>query len=556
MGTGTLGLLNLIGGVAVLLWGLRMVRTGAMRALGGNLRTAIKKTTKNRFLAALSGAGMTALVQSSTAVVLLISSFASRGLIKTGPALATVLGADVGTTIVAQILSFDLSFLSPLCAVVGLVMHMTSTTKITKNIGRVLIGLALMLIALQQIVGASSPMRESELIQQLINALQDELLLAMIIAAVMTWLSHSSLAMVLLVMSLAASGDVPTGLAFVLVLGINVGGTLPAISATLGGEVEGKRVAVGNLLFRLSGALLAFPLLELVGPMLAEFEASPARQIANFHMMFNIVLAMTFIFLTDAMARFVERLLPKPVGVENSADMPLKPIYLDHDDTNSVSHGLNNAAREALRMGDVVHRMMTMSIDAFKSHDPTTINVIAKLDDDVDRLNEAIKFYVTDLSRSKMSLDDSERCMTIVNYVTNLEHIGDLIDRNLMELAAEKQKKNLKFSKEGEEEIDVLHERLIGNLQLSFNLFLTQDEALAEQLLSEKRSFRDAQIAATQRHLVRLQNGTIESMETSSIHMDLLRDFKQINSHITALSYSILETDGGAVLLLENSAAQ
>jgi len=300
MGTGTLGLLNLIGGVAILLWGLRMVRTGAMRAMGGSLRTAIKKSTRNRFLAALSGAGMTALVQSSTAVVLLISSFASRGLIKTGPALATVLGADVGTTVVAQILSFDLSFLSPLCAVVGLVMHMTATTKLVKNIGRVLLGLAMMLIALQQIVGASSPMRESDLIQQLINALQDELLLAMIIAAVMTWLSHSSLAMVLLVMSLAASGDVPTGLAFVLILGINVGGTLPALSATLGGEVEGKRVAVGNLLFRLSGALLAFPLIELVSPLLADFEAAPARQIANFHMMFNIILAATFIFLTDA----------------------------------------------------------------------------------------------------------------------------------------------------------------------------------------------------------------------------------------------------------------
>lgn len=556
MGTGTLGLLNLIGGVAVLLWGLRMVRTGAMRALGGSLRTTIKKSTRNRFLAALTGAGMTAMVQSSTAVVLLISSFASRGLIKTGPALATVLGADVGTTIVAQILSFDLSFLSPLCAVLGLVMHMTSTTKVTKNIARVILGLAFMLIALQQIVGASSPMRESVLIQQLISALNDELLLAMIIAAVMTWLSHSSLAMVLLIMSLASSGDVPIDLALVLILGINVGGTLPALSATLGGEVEGRRVAIGNLLFRLTGALLAFPLLDFVAPLLADFEAAPARQIANFHMLFNIVLAFSFILLTDAMARFVERLLPKPIQTQAHGDMPLKPIYLNDDYETDVGHGLSNAAREALRMGDVVHRMLSLSLDAFKGIDPLVIRTIAKLDDDVDRLNEAIKFYVTDLSRSKMSLDDSERCMTIVNYVTNLEHIGDLVDRNLMELATVKQKKNLQFSKEGEAEIDVLHERLIGNLQLSFNLFLSQDEAVAEQLLSEKRSFRDAQIEATQRHFLRLQNGTVESMETSSIHMDLLRDFKQINSHITALSYSILETDSGGLLLLENSAAQ
>lgn len=555
MGAGTLGLLNLIGGVAVLLWGLRMVRTGAMRALGGNLRTAIKKSTRNRFLALITGAGMTAMVQSSTAVVLLISSFASRGMIATGPALATVLGADVGTTVVAQVLSFDLSFLSPLCAVSGLILHMTSTTKLVKNLGRVLLGLALMLIALSQIVAASSPMRESELIHQLINALQDELLLAMIIAAVMTWLSHSSLAMVLLVMSLSGSGDIPLDLALVLVLGINIGGTLPALSATLGGEVEGRWVAVGNLLFRLSGGLMAFPLLDYVAPYLAEFESAPTRQIANFHMFFNITLAITFIFFTDAMARFVQRLISKPQVDFNSPDMPLKPIYLTNDYADSVTHGLNNASREALRMGDVVHRMMVLSIDAFKNNDPMVIKTIARLDDDVDRLNEAIKFYVTDLSRSKMSLDDSERCMTIVNFVTNLEHIGDLIDRNLMELAQQKQKKGLKFSKEGEDEIDILHDRLITNLQLSLNLFLTQDEAQAEQLLSEKRSFREAQIEATQLHLVRLQDGKVESMETSSIHMDLLRDFKQINSHITALSYSILESDGGAVMLLENSPA-
>jgi len=548
MGAGTLGLFNLIGGVAVLLWGLRMVRTGAMRALGGQLRLAIRRSTSNRFSAMLTGVGLTTLVQSSTAVVLLIASFASRGLIKTGPALATVLGADVGTTVVAQVLSFDLSFLSPLCVTAGLIIFMVSERKGTRNIGRILLGLGLMLIALKQIVGASSPMRESELILQLIGALQGELFLAMILAAIMTWLSHSSLAMVLLVMSLAASGHVPVELALVLVLGINVGGTLPALSATVGGALEGRWVAVGNLLFRLTGAMLTFPLLDVLAPYLADFESAPARQIANFHSLFNVALALTFILFTNTMANLVERFLPRPAIDPNAPDQPMKPLYLNEDQTDNIAQALANASREALRMGDVVNRMLGLSIDAFKTRDPTTIKVIERMDDDVDCLNEAIKFYATQISRGTLTREESERCMTIVHYVTNLEHIGDLVDRNLMELATAKQKKGLDFSSEGQQDIDVLHERLMANLHMSFNLFLSQDEELATELLSEKRTFRDAQIAASQRHFERLRQGQAESMETSAIHMDLLRDFKQINSHITALSYSILEADGfGAV---------
>lgn len=544
MGTGTIALFNLVGGVALLLWGLRMVRTGAMRALGGKLRSALKRSTSNRFSAALTGAGLTTLVQSSTAVVLLIASFASRGMMPTGPALATVLGADVGTTIVAQILSFDLSFLSPLCLTLGLVVFLLSGRKATRNVGRVLIGLGLMLLALRLIVDASSPMRDSNLMRQMILALQGEMLLAMILAAFMTWLSHSSLAMVLLVMSLASSGHVPVDLAFVLVLGINVGGTLPAMTATLGGPLEGRWVAVGNLMFRLTGVLLTFPLLAVVAPVLADFEVAPARQVVNFHTLFNVALAVTFIFFTGPMARFVENFMPKPPVDPNAPDQPLRPVYLNDDPLGDVSQALANASREALRMGDVVYRMLELSLDAFKKNDPQTVKAIGRMDNDVDRLNDAIKFYATEISRGSLSRDESERCMGIVHYVTNLEHVGDLIDRNLMELAVAKQKKKLQFSSEGQDDIDALHERLMANLQLSFNLFLSQDEDLAAELLSEKRSFRDAQIAANQRHLERLRKGKTESMETSAIHMDLLRDFKQINSHITSLSYSILEVGG------------
>lgn len=543
LGTGTTGLLNVLGGVALLLWGLRMVRTGAIRALGPHLRLAVARATGNRVTASLTGAALTALVQSSTAVVLLATSFAGRGLLTTAAGLAVVLGADVGTTLVAQVLSIDLGPLGPALALTGFATFSIAESKAWRNGGRILLGLALVLIALDLIVAGSAPVRQSELMQQVIAALGDEPLLALLLGAGLTWISHSSIAMVLLLISLAGAGEMPLTVAYLLVLGVNLGGPLPALMANLGGSPEGRRIAIGNLGFRLVGVFLGLALLPVIEPAVAALQAHPSRQIANFHMLFNIALALIFLPLIGPAARLAVRLVPPPPAEDGTG--PIQPLYLREDQITDVPHALNNATREALRMGDLVFGMLDASITPFRQREASLIKTIERTDDDVDRLNEAIKLYLTEVSRQPLSAEDSRRCMAIFSFVTNLEHIGDIIDRNLMALAERKEKRSLAFSEEGRREIERLHGRLVDNFQTALNVFVSGETEMAEQLLAEKRLYREQEFRATQRHLDRLRAGYTESIETSAIHLDLLRDFKRINSHITAVVYPVLKPGTG-----------
>ncbi|WP_236262506.1 Na/Pi cotransporter family protein [Caenispirillum salinarum] len=535
-------MITVLGGVALLLWGLRMVSTGATRALGGELRTVLGRATGNRVSALLSGLGFTLLLQSSTAVVLLVSGFASRGMMTVAAGLAAALGADVGTTLVAQVLSLDLGVLGPLLALAGLIVFKAQSSKAGRNSGRILLGLGLMLVALQLIGAGAAPIRQSPVMQQVILALGDEPLLALLLGALLTLVSHSSLAMVLLLVTLARAGDMPMEVGFLLLLGVNLGGPLPALIATLGDPREARRVPLGNLVFRMVGVLAVLPFLGVLVPWMASLEAEPGRQIVHAHTLFNLCLAVVFLPLTGAAARLAERLAP-PAVVED----PLahgQPLYLRDDRGRSASQALNSATREALRMGDIVFAMLDGSIEALRSGDTARIKAIQRMDDDVDSLNEAIKFYLTEISRQPLTGAQSQRCMAVFSFVTNLEHIGDIIDNNLMDLASRKAKRHLAFSEAGEREIALLHGHLTENLQLALNIFASNDQDLAEQLLDDKRAFRDEEVRATHAHLERLQMGYAETIETSAIHLDLLRDLRRINSHITATAYPVLAPQG------------
>ncbi|MFQ5972305.1 MAG: Na/Pi cotransporter family protein, partial [Alphaproteobacteria bacterium] len=327
-----------------------MVRTGVTRAFGAALRRYLANSTRNRFAGFGVGLGVTGLLQSSTATALIISSFASRALIPAAAAFAVMLGADVGTTLVAQVLSFDLSSLVPVLLIVGVISFMTAKVGRRRHLGRAAVGLGLMLLSLRLIVGASEPVRESAVLEAIITPLSNEPWLALVIAAAVAWLAHSSLAIVLLIMSLAATSVIPLILAFTLVLGANIGGAIAPVALTFGGDALARRVPVGNLIMRLTGGLIALPLIGVVAPLLASVESEPARQIANFHTMFNLSLAIVFLPLVDLVSRLSALLLP---GTEK-ADDATRPRYLDPAALDMPSVALGSAARETLRMGDTV----------------------------------------------------------------------------------------------------------------------------------------------------------------------------------------------------------
>lgn len=537
---GTHFLVNLLGAAALLLWGLRMVRTGILRAYGGDLRRGLGRSMGNRFSAFFAGLGVTMLLQSSTATALTAASFASKGLVSITAALAIMLGADVGTSLVAQVFSLRLDWLSPLFILVGVAVFMGVKATRPRDLGRTAVGLGIVLLALKLISLTAEPMRQSEVLTEILGALAGEPVVAVAVAALLTLLSTSSLAVVLLVISLVSHGVIAVPLGFALVLGANLGGGVTPLLATLGAEPEVRRVPLGNLVFRTIGVVAVLPALHLVAPYLAQIESEGWRQIANFHTAFNLALAIVFLPLVGPAARLTARLLPdRPVPEEIG-----KPRYLDPSAQESPAVAIANAARETLRMGDIVERMLRETLNVFRNDDRKLLKEVEDLDDSVDRLHEAIKIYLSEVSREALDPSDNKRAIDVITFTTNLEHVGDIVDKNLMELASKKIRNRLQFSPEGLEEICGMHARLMDNLRLALNVFFAGDVKLARRLLEEKVAFRELERQASEGHLARLRRGKIESIETSSLHLDVIRDLKRINSHLTSVAYPILDAAG------------
>ena len=532
--------LNVVGSVALLLWGVRMVRTGLTRAFGATLRRAIGLCARNRFTAFLGGIAITGLLQSSTATSLLVSSFAGRGLIPLSIAFAVMLGADIGTTVAAQVLSFDLGWASPLMIGAGVIAFLSSEHDKTRHFGRVAIGLGLMLVSLKLLALATQPLRTAPAFMAALQGLQDEYVIAVAFAAVATWFVHSSLSVVLLIMSFAGSGLIEPMLALALVIGANIGGALAPYMAQSGAEVPARRVPLANLLTR---AVVGAALLPFLGPIvnwLTMIDPSVIRLPVNFHTGFNVVASLVFLPLVDAVAWVCRKLLPdRPV-----TDDPGKPRHLDPNVLDSPAEALACALRETLNLGDKVADMLRQTIDVFERSDPKAVKAIEQADDSVDRLYEAIKLYLIQTSRTDLGEEESRRYVEILTFTTNLEHVGDIVDKNLMELAAKKIKNRYAFSPEGLAELKEFHARVLENLRLALNVFTTRDLALARRLVAEKTAMREAEARAADSHFARLREGRPESIETSSIHMDVIRDFKRINGHLTSVAYPILEAAG------------
>jgi phosphate:Na+ symporter len=533
-------LLNLLAGVSLLVWGTHIVRTGILRIYGGDLRRVLRRSVSKRGSAFLAGLGITALIQSSTATALIVAAFAGQGFIGTAPALSVMLGADVGTALVTLVLSFDLSWLAPFLIFVGVVLFLSMQNTMTGRFGRILIGLGLIMFALQWISVAAKPVVQAAGVKVIFASLTGDVLLDMLVAALLTILCYSSLAVVLLLAALAGLQVLSLPVALGLVLGANLGSGLLGMLSTLRSPPEARRVTLGNFLFKLIGCVLCIPLVGRIESWIDGLALDSAREVVLFHLAFNIVLALVFVGLTDRIARVAERLLPD----RPAADDPAKPRHLDPSALETPALAISFAAREALRIGDVIEQMLAGLLTVLKTNDRTLAERLRRMDDVVDELYTAVKLYLTQISREALEEREGRRWADIVSFTINMEQVGDIIDRILTDLEEKKIDKGRNFSGAGMAEIYDLHARLIANLRLGLSVFLNGDLKSAQELLAQKVLFRDLERAYADSHLSRLAGNTADSIETSSLHLDLLADLRRINSHICSIAYPILEQAG------------
>ena len=533
-------LLNLLAAIALLVWGTHLVRTGILRVFGANLRGILAKSTTNRIAASVAGVGVTAIVQSSTATALIVSSFVGKGLMKLTSALAVMLGADIGTSLMAVVFSRDLSWLSPLFIFVGVVLFISRQSTTVGRIGRVLIGLGLMLLALRLVTQSANVLTQAAAVKALLASLTSDLLLEILVGALLSVVSYSSLAIVLLTATLASTQVIPIDVALGLVLGANLGSGLLAVLTTLSANVETRQVPLGNLIFKLLGVMLAAPLvglwLQYVPPLLSD----TSTLVVLFHLTFNLAVGTIFIGLTQVVARVVEKILPKPVR----STVAGRQRHLDPSALATPTLAISCAVRESMHQADVVESMLLGMLNVIKDNDRKLAEDLRKMDDTVDELYSDIKYYLTKISREALGENEARRWTDIISFTINMEQIGDIIERVIQDIEDKKISPGREFSQAGMAEICDLHARLVDNLRLGMSVFLNGNVRDAQKLLEEKSRFRDLEREYASTHLGRLAVNTVQSIETSSLHLDLISDLKRINSHICSIAYPILDSAG------------
>jgi phosphate:Na+ symporter len=530
-------LLNLLAAIALLVWATQLVRTGMLQTFGEKLRHVLHASVANKPTAMMAGAGVTALLQSSTATCLIVASFVGQGLIATGAALAVMLGADVGSALMVVVFSADLSWLSPLLIFVGVVLYISREQSTVGRLGRVLIGLGLITLALQLIIESTQPLTNAPAVRALLAALPNEVLLDVVVGALLTVLSYSSLAIVLLTATLTAQGLVPMNVALGLVLGANLGSGILAVVSTARADVATRRLPVGNLLFKVLTLVLFVPLLPRVQGFL-EQHVPPMHVVVSLHLLFNVAMAVLFVAFTGLMAKMLSQWMREEAAGTH------RPQHLDPTALATPSLAITCAAREALHQADVVETMLRGVLPVIKTNDAALAERLRRLDDTVDQLYSAIKFYLTQISRGALSERESKRWTDILSFTINMEQVGDIIERVLQDVDDKNIKRNRSFSQAGTTEICHLHERLLANLRLAMSVFLDGRVSDAQRLLEEKARFRDLEREYAASHLARLQDQTAQSIETSSLHLDLISELKRINSHFCSIAYPILASAG------------
>ncbi len=516
-----------------------MLKLGFTRAYATSLQKIIATNTSNRIKAFFAGMGVTAILQSSTATAMICASFASKKMIGTTAALAVIIGADVSTTLVAQILTFDLSWLMPILIVTGVAMHHRYEHGGRKrHIARALIGLGLILLSLSIIKESALPLGQSETLPLILKPLENEPILALLVAGLLTWMLHSSLAAVLIIASFASSGLINMHLGLLLVLGANLGGAIIPYAMTFKMNARAKRITTGNLIMRISCVLIVLPFIDLFINAFSTIGAAQSREIIHFHTLFNVFLACMFLPLITPLSKLCKRLVPHK---EEDIKEEEKPLYLDETALESPTIALAGAARETLRVAKIVEDMFTDSMTALKNEDTTIVKQIIAADDTVDKLHTEIKLYLTRVNEEALDPKESDRFVQILSFSTNLEHIGDIIEKSLIELITSKIERKNRFSKEGFKEIQDFHQTILKNMKIAQAIFMSEDPKLAQQLVEGKASVRKAALKSSARHFQRLREGVPETQDTSSLHTDIIRDYKRINSYITSVAYSILD---------------
>jgi phosphate:Na+ symporter len=530
-------LLALFGGLALLLYGMQLIGEGLQRAAGGHLRHLLTSMTRSRLAAVGSGALVTAIIQSSSATTLMLIGFVSAGLMTFRQSLGIILGADIGTTFTVQLLAFNIQEYSLLLVAVGFALTFFARRGTAKSVGQAILGFGLIFLGMKVMTDGLSPLVANDLTRQVLVALTVNPFLGILAGALFSAGMSSSAATIGLTLSMAHQGLLTLEGAIAVVLGANIGTCATALAASLRSSSDARRVAVAHIGFKVLGVALVVPFIHPLTALVAQTSGDTARQIANAHTLFNVAMSALFLPFAPLAAKAIVALVPE----EERGDNPYKTRYLDDRYLDQPGLAIGQATREALRMGDVAQSMLRDAMTVLRTDNQELLEDVERRDDQLDYLEREIKLFLSRLGHETMSPDLAQKEIALITFIGNLENIGDIIDKNLMELARKKLYQGRRFSEAGEAELIEFHALVSKNLERAIAAFAANDRALAQDVLDQRPVVRQRERELRDSHLARLRRGLAESLETSEIHLDVLTNLKRISSHITALVFPILE---------------
>jgi phosphate:Na+ symporter len=528
-------LVGLLGGLALFLFGIKFGGRGLQKAAGGRLRDAVCKLTSNRFMGLITGITVTVILQSSSATTAMMVSFANAGVIVLQQALGVILGADIGTTLTVQLIAFRIFDYALLFVLLGFFIFLSKVERYSR-VGQIILGFGLLFFGMSVMAAAVGPVKDHPAFQGFMLGVQRNAGLAIVTSALFTAIIQSSAATIGLVLTLAFQGVISLESAIPLVLGANIGTCITALLASLGGGPEGRRIAWAHTFFKIAGVALLFPFL---GPFTRFVEGTApglTRQIANAHSLFNVGAALVFIPFVSPWARLF-RFLVKEEEVEIET---FKPVYLDRRVMDTPSLALGQATREVLRMADITYTVYSKSIDVFLKNDEALRERLVEEDDKIDALDEAITPYLTEISRKEMSDEEAGRAVALLFIVKNLELIGDIVSKSLMDLALKKIMVSPRFSAEALDRIRQYHEEIEKTFQMAIDSLASMDKKLAREVVERKSEMNILERELHKEHLSILRGRKEEVAETSTVFLDVISDLKRINSYASGIAYAVL----------------
>jgi phosphate:Na+ symporter len=532
-------LVSFIGGLALLLYGLSLSATALKDTMGGRLGGRMTRVLKSRSLSACLGGLLTALVQSSNAITVILVGLARTQAISVAQAIPLLLGANMGATLTVQLIAFNFYELSPLIIAVGFFIASYARRKRVKSIGTSILGLGFIFLGLHLLTVGLRPLSAYPWVREGLLILQDWPLPVMIISAVLTAFLHSCAATLGIAIALGSEGIITLQNVIPIVLGANIGTCATAGMASLHGPVEGKRVAVAHVLIKLLGVALLAPFMAPFTDYLTGMAQTLPRQIAYAHTLFNLGLLVLFLPLSTFLAVGVTRWVTAPPSEEDLS----RPKYLDLKLLDVPAVALEQAARESLRMAAIVREMLydTKRL-LIPENNRMDMRKIKQREEVVDHLNREIKLYLIKLSPG-LSEKESARKMTLINFISHLENIGDIIDDNLLELGEKKIEEGARFSEVGLTELHLFHHGVCQDFDEVVAAFETDQKERAQQVIEGRGSFHQRVHEMRAAHIERLHQGASQTMASSAIHLDFITHFARIRSHITAIAHTLVEEE-------------